>query len=73
MTTIHLLIDDDYIETFMASLPKDKISVIEEDFKENKKKLHDTFESYKTNPRDFKPYNESMKDMNVWLKDKEPK
>jgi hypothetical protein len=71
MTTIHLLIEDDYVETFMAELPKDKISVIEEDFKQNQKKLHNVLDEYKNHKSLFIPFGDSMKDLNSWLAKKE--
>jgi len=71
MTTIHLLIEDDYVETFMAELPKDKISVIEEDFKANQTKLQDVLQSYQDHNSGFIPYYDSMKDLNAWLLEKE--
>ena len=33
MQTIHLLVEDDYVETLMEILPRDKAIVIEDDFK----------------------------------------
>ena len=71
MITIHLQIEDDYIDEFMNSLPKDNVIVIEEDFKENKKLLQDELKSYQDNPNDFIPYNDSMKDMTLWLEERE--
>ena len=71
MTTIHLLIEDDFVEEFMASLPKDKITVIEEDFKENKKVLLNELEDYMKDKKSVTQYYESMKEMNEWLQEKE--
>lgn len=71
MTTIHLLIEDDFVEEFMADLPKDKITVIEEDFKENKKLLYDELQEYKSGKSSVTPYYESMKKMSHWLKEQE--
>ncbi len=71
MTTIHLLIDDDYVEEFMRELPKDKITVIEEDFKENIIKLQDSLDNYQNHKSESIPFYESMKNMNSWLKEKE--
>lgn len=71
MTTIHLLIEDDFVEEFMSGLPKDKITVIEEDFQENKKFLHDTLQDYNSDKSNVIPYYNSMKEMNNWLKEKE--
>ena len=71
MRILHLLVEDDYIETFMETLPKDKITVIEEDFKDNKKKLQNEFDRYKDGDVKFKHYTDSMKELNSWLKKQE--
>lgn len=71
MTTIHLLIEDDFVEEFISGLAKDKITVIEEDFQENKKLLHAQLQHYNSDKSVVAPYHESMKEMNNWLKEKE--
>ena len=71
MQTIHLLIEDDYIEEFIHGLPKDKVIVIEEDFKENKIMLDDELKNYQQNPSDFIPYSKSMKELSIWLNERE--
>ncbi|MFT7002949.1 MAG: hypothetical protein ACJAWW_000283 [Sulfurimonas sp.] len=67
MVTIHLLVDQDYIEDFMKTLPKEKVIVIEEDFKSNQKMLQNVVENYQTDKNSFIPYYNSMKDLNSWL------
>ena len=67
MRIVHLLVEDDYIETFMQTLPKDKIVVVEENFKDNKKKLQAELEKYQNDSLKFKDYGESMKELNNWL------
>lgn len=71
MIKINLLIEEDYIETFMNSLPKDKVKVIEENFEDNKEKLQKAFENYTKMPESCFELNESMKNINQWLKTKE--
>ncbi len=71
MRTIHLLVEDDYIESFVEGLPKDMVIVIEEDFRANQKMIEDTLQIYKDDKSDFIPYMQSMKDLNSWLKEKE--
>jgi len=66
-TKIQLLIEDDYIEEFMASLPKDKVSVIELDFQANEKKLHKVVQDYRESKEDFIPYFKSMKNISSWF------
>ncbi len=67
MITIHLQVEDDYIDTFMESLPKDKVVVIEENFKDNQQKLHEVLNLYKKSPDVFVSYYDSMKDIGSWL------
>jgi hypothetical protein len=67
MITIHLLVDEDYIEDFMKTLPKEKVIVIEEDFKTNQKMLQNVLKEYKTDKNSFTPYYDSMKDLSSWL------
>lgn len=71
MKKVHLLVEDDYLETFMDSLPKEKVIAVEEDFEKNQKLLQDAFEEYKENQSSFLPYYESMKDVSNWLKMRE--
>jgi hypothetical protein len=71
MITVHLLIEDDYLETFMTDLPKDKVVVVEEDFEQNKQKLQDVLGNYSVNEKALVPFYESMKTLNQWLKERE--
>ena len=70
MITIHLQIEEDYIETFMMTLPKDKVIVIEENFKENKELLKDSLLSYQKENQEFIPYYDSMKNIDTWFEEK---
>ena len=63
MITIHLQIEEDYIEEFMSNLPKEKVVVIEENFKENKILLEKELKNYQENRYDFIPYLQSMKEI----------
>lgn len=71
MKKVYLLVEDDYLETFMDSLPKEKVIVIEEDFEKNKQLLQNTLNLYKNNKSEFSPYYESMKELSDWLKKRE--
>ena len=71
MITINLLVEDDYIETFVNELPKDKVIIIEQEFLENKKMLENELENYKQNAAELLPYFDSMKELSKWLKSKE--
>jgi hypothetical protein len=70
MQILHLLIEDDYIEEFVSSLPRDKVTIVEKEFNENKKLLQDELEKYNNEDVEIKPYHESMQDLNIWLKEK---
>lgn len=71
MTTIHLLVEDDYVDKFVTDLPKEKVIVIEKDFSENIVKLKTTFDIYQNGKSEFISYYESMKNISIWLKGKE--
>ncbi len=66
-TLIHLLVDNAYIEQLMQELPKDKVVVVEESFKENKKLFEAEVQNYKSNNLKTKDYYESMRELNSWL------
>ena len=73
MASLHLLVDDEYIEEFVNSLDKAKVKVIEKNFEENKTTMQDVLASYNTDDSSFIPYYESMQDMSIWLKELEVK
>ena len=70
MITIHLMVEEDYIEEMMNMLPKDKVVVIEENFKENCTLLSEVKENYHNSSEDFLSYYESMKSIDIWLEEK---
>jgi len=67
MTKITLLIKDDYIDSFMQELPRDKVIVIEEDFNENIEKLTNVVNEYNNDSGKFISYYDSMKNIKSWL------
>lgn len=67
MTKITLLIKDDYIDSFMQELPRDKVIVIEEDFNENIEKLTNVVNEYNNDSGKFISYYDSMKNIKNWL------
>ncbi len=71
MTTIHLLIDDDFIDGFVQSLPRDKVTIIEKDFEENRVLLQEALQNYTDATESFIPYQDSMEDLSSWLSTKE--
>ncbi len=66
-TKIQLLIEDDYMEEFIAALPKDRVSVVDVGLEVNQEKLHQVVQDYKDNPEDFIPYFKSMKNISAWF------
>ena len=71
MTSLHLLIEDDYIDEFAQALPKDKVRIVEKNFDENKQKLQTAFEAYCENNTQVKPLQNSMQDLKIWLDQKD--
>jgi len=67
MTKITLLIKDDYIDSFMQELPRDKVVVVEEDFNENIEKLTNVLKEYNSDRSEFISYYDSMKNIKNWL------
>ena len=70
MQTLHLLIEDDFIEEFVNSLPRKKVTIIEKEFDKNKQLLANELENYKQNQDDIKPYTQSKNELDEWLKQK---
>jgi len=67
MISIHLQVDEEYIETFMMTLPKEHVIVVEKDFEENKILLKSELKEYHQNNEAFIPYQESMNNISAWL------
>jgi len=67
MEKVSLLIDEDYINEFMNSLPKNKVIVVEENFKINKELFANHLEEYKNGDVEPISYYESSKNLSTWL------
>jgi len=67
MEKVSLLIDNDFINEFMQSLPKDKIVVVENNFDTNVELFNTTLKDYENNKINLVSYNESAKDLTIWL------
>jgi len=61
--SIHLKVDESYIETLMMMLPKEHVRVVEKEFDENQLLFQQEFDNYKENPQEFIEYTDSMKNM----------
>ncbi len=70
MQTIHLQVEDDFVEELMGILPQDKVIVVDENFDENRDLLHKALQQYRDNKADFIPYYESMTQLDSWLQDR---
>ena len=70
MQTIHLQVEDDFIEELMGILPRDKVIVVEENFKENRDLLQVELQHYRDDKADFIPYYESMTQLDNWLQER---
>ena len=70
MQTIHLQVEDDYIEELMGLIKRDKVIVLEENFNENRDLLQKSLQHYKEDEADFIPYYESMTQIDSWLQER---
>ena len=70
MQTIHLQVEDDFIEELMGMLPSDKVTVVEENFRENRDLLQEALQHYRNGKADFIPYYESMTQLDSWLQER---
>jgi len=69
MKTIQIQVEDDYLETFLESLPQDKVKVVNQTFIDNQKKLQEELENFFHGKGEFSPYYETMKQMDNWLQE----
>ena len=70
MQTIHLQVEDDYIEELLGMFPRDKVIVVEENFNENRDLLQEALQRYRDDKADFIPYYESMTQLDSWLQER---
>jgi uncharacterized protein YdcH (DUF465 family) len=68
MKTIELLIEDDFYEEFLQTLPKDKVTIRDEVFVNNQKKFRKELDSFYTNEAGFTSYFDNMKEVDTWIK-----
>ena len=71
MQILHLLVEDDYIETFVNELSKDRVRIIEKEFIKNRSLLQDALDNYTHKKDSVKLYSESMKELTLWLNARE--
>lgn len=69
MKTIQIQVADDYLETFLTTLPQDKVKVIDQTFLDNQKRLQEELENFLHGKGEFTSYYETMKEMDSWLQE----
>ena len=57
-------------QSLMQMLPRDKVTVIEENFEKNKTLLKETLQNYVDATENFMPYQDSMQELSSWLSTK---
>lgn len=68
MKTIELLIEDDFYEEFLQTLPKDKVTVCDEVFIDSQKNFRKELDSFYKDEADFTSYFDTMKEVDAWIK-----
>lgn len=68
MKTIELLVEDDFYEEFLQTLPKDKITICDEVFVDNKKRFRKELDSFYNDETRFTSYFDTMKEVDAWIK-----
>lgn len=71
MKTIHLQVQEDYLDEFLSLLPHDKVKLLREDYADLQKKFQQALESFNNSDDTFIPYHEKMKEIDVWIKEGE--
>ncbi len=71
MATLQLQVQDEFLEDLLKMLPKDKVTVIDQSFLENQKKLNGELENFLNDKTEFTPYYENMKEIDNWIKEGE--
>ncbi len=71
MKTIQLQIEDDFFEEFIQTLPKDKVTLIDQTFIDNQNKFIQAYNDYKNAPETFHSHLDNMKELDNWLKEAE--
>ena len=71
MKTIQLLIEDDFFEEFIQTLPKEKVTLLDQTFKDNQNKFTQALNDYKSTPETFSSHLDNMKELDAWLKEAE--
>ena len=68
MKTIELLVEDDFYEEFLQTLPKDKVTILDQIFIDNRNKFQQELNNFNNDEAGFIPYFETMKEIDTWIK-----
>lgn len=71
MQTLHLRVEDDFIDTLLESLPDDKVTVVDQAFLDAQSLFEKALQGYETGDEAFGTYYKHMEKMDVWLKERE--
>jgi len=67
MKTVELKIDDDFYDELVKMLPKNKASIVDDNFLEHQKVLKEELENYKNENLSFTLYQSSIDKTNKWV------
>ncbi len=68
---IQVKVKKEFLKEFITMLPKDKVQILEEDFFQHQKQLHQTLQNYIENTNIVEPLYESLESLNNLFKAKE--
>ncbi len=68
MKKIELLIEDDFYDEFVQTLPKEKVTVVDEEFLKNQNMFRKELDSFHNDETSFTSYFENMKELDNWIK-----
>ena len=70
MKTVELKIDDGFYDELVQMLPKNRVSIVDENFLNHQKILKDELENYKNANISFTLYQSSIEKTNSWVERK---
>lgn len=71
MKTLHLRVEDDFLEELKSMLPKEKVIIVDQKFLNDQSLLEEALQSYLLGDEAFITYYKEMDKMDEWLKGKE--
>ena len=71
MKTVQLQIEDDFYDEFLETLPRDKVTVLDQFYIDNQNKFVKELDSFKSGAQEFTSHLENMKEIDSWLKEAE--